>query len=48
MASSLTGVSIASSFDSLIKVGDNDGLSSSMKVLSDGLGTETGISINNF
>ena len=47
MASSLTGISIASSYDSLIKVGDNDGLSSSMKVLSDGLGTESGISINN-
>ena len=47
MASSLTGISIASSYDALIKVGDNDGLSASMKVLSDGLGTESGISINN-
>ena len=47
MASSLTGISIASSYDSLLKVGDNDGLSSSLKVISDGLGTETGISLNN-
>jgi len=47
MASSLTGISIASSYDSLIKVGDNDGLTSQLKVLSDGLGTETGISMNN-
>jgi hypothetical protein len=47
MASSLTGISIASSYDSLIKVGDNDGLTSSLQVLSDGLGTESGISINN-
>mgnify|MGYP003678424909 CR=1 FL=1 len=47
MASSLTGISIASSYDALIKVGDNDGLTSQLKVLSDGLGTETGISMNN-
>jgi hypothetical protein len=47
MASSLTGISIASSYDSLLKVGDNDGLSASLKVISDGLGTETGISLNN-
>lgn len=47
MASSLTGISIASSYDSLIKVGNNDGLTSSLQVLSDGLGTESGISINN-
>ena len=47
MASSLTGISIASSYDSLIKVGDNDGLTSQLQVLSDGLGTESGISMNN-
>ena len=47
MASSLTGVSIASSYDSLLKVGDNDGLSATLQVISDGLGTETGISLNN-
>jgi len=47
MASSLTGISIASSYDSLLKVGDNDGLSASLQVISDGLGTETGISLNN-
>ena len=47
MASSLTGISIASSYDSLIKVGDNDGLTSTLQVLSDGLGTESGISLNN-
>ena len=47
MASSLTGISIASSYDSLIKVGDNDGLTASLKVISDGLGTESGISLNN-
>ena len=47
MASSLTGISIASSYDSLLKVGDNDGLTSSLQVISDGLGTETGISLNN-
>ena len=47
MASSLTGISIASSYDSLIKVGNNDGLTSSLQVLSDGLGTESGISMNN-
>ena len=47
MASSLTGISIASSYDALIKVGDNDGLTSTLQVLSDGLGTETGISMNN-
>lgn len=47
MASSLTGISIASSYDSLLKVGDNDGLSASLKVISDGLGTESGISLNN-
>mgnify|MGYP001167614048 CR=1 FL=1 len=47
MASSLTGISIASSYDSLIKVGDNDGLTSQLQVLSDGLGTESGISLNN-
>ena len=47
MASSLTGISIASSYDSLLKVGDNDGLSNTLQVISDGLGTETGISLNN-
>ena len=47
MASSLTGISIASSYDALIKVGDNDGLTSSLKVISDGVGNETGISLNN-
>ena len=47
MASSLTGISIASSYDSLLKVGDNDGLTSSLKVISDGLGTSSGISLNN-
>ena len=47
MASSLTGISIASSYDSLLKVGDNDGLTSSLKVISDGLGTESGVSLNN-
>ena len=47
MASSLTGISIASSYDALLKVGDNDGLSASLQVISDGLGTETGISLNN-
>ena len=47
MASSLTGISIASSYDSLIKVGDNDGLTAQLQVLSDGLGTESGISMNN-
>ena len=47
MASSLTGISIASSYDSLIKVGNNDGLTSTLQVLSDGLGTESGISMNN-
>lgn len=47
MASSLTGVSIASSYDSLLKVGDNDGLSAALQVISDGLGTESGISLNN-
>ena len=47
MASSLTGISIASSYDSLIKIGDNDGLTSSLKVISDGLGTSSGISLNN-
>ena len=47
MASSLTGISIASSYDSLLKVGNNDGLSASLQVISDGLGTETGISLNN-
>ena len=47
MASSLTGISIASSYDSLLKVGDNDGLSATLQVISDGLGTETGISLNN-
>jgi hypothetical protein len=47
MASSLTGISIASSYDSLIKVGNNDGLTSQLQVLSDGLGTESGISMNN-
>lgn len=47
MASSLTGISIASSYDSLLKVGDNDGLSASLQVISDGLGTETGVSLNN-
>jgi hypothetical protein len=47
MASSLTGISIASSYDSLIKVGDNDGLTSSLKVISDGLGTSSGVSLNN-
>ena len=47
MASSLTGISIASSYDALIKVGDNDGLTSTLQVLSDGLGTESGISMNN-
>ena len=39
MASSLTGISIASSYDALLKVGDNDGLSASLQVISDGLGT---------
>ena len=47
MASSLTGISIASSYDSLIKIGDNDGLTSSLKVISDGLGTSSGVSLNN-
>ncbi len=47
MASSLTGISIASSYDALIKVGDNDGLTASLKVISDGVGNETGISLNN-
>ena len=47
MASSLTGISIASSYDALLKVGDNDGLTSALQVISDGLGTETGISLNN-
>ena len=47
MASSLTGISIASSYDALLKVGDNDGLSSSLQVISDGLGTESGIQLNN-
>ena len=46
MASSLTGISIASSYDSLIKIGDNDGLTSSLKVISDGLGTSSGISLH--
>ena len=47
MASSLTGISIASSYDSLIKVGDNDGLTASLKVISDGLGQSSGVSLNN-
>jgi len=47
MANSLTGISIASSYDSLLKVGDNDGLTASLKAISDGLGTSSGISLNN-
>ena len=47
MANSLTGISIASSYDSLIKVGSNDGLTASLQVISDGLGTSSGVSLNN-
>ena len=43
----LTSKTINSTYDSLLKLTDNDGLTASFKKITDGLGNDSGISINN-
>ena len=43
----LTSKTINSTYDSLLKLSDNDGLTASFKTVTDGLGNDSGISINN-
>ena len=47
MGITLTSKTINSTYDSLLKLTDNDSLMSAFKVITDGLGNDTGISINN-
>jgi hypothetical protein len=46
MGTSLTGLTPATTYDALIKVGDNGALSATAKVLSDGLGNDSPISMS--
>jgi hypothetical protein len=47
MGITLTSKAINSTYDSLLKLSDNDQLTGAFKVITDGLGNDTGISINN-
>ena len=47
MGVTLTSKTINSTYDSLLKLSDNDQLTGAFKVITDGLGNDTGISINN-
>lgn len=46
MGITLTGKTINSTYDSLLKLLDNDSLTGAFKVITDGLGNDTGISVN--
>lgn len=46
MATSLTGLTPATTYDSLLKLGDNNNLTSTSKVVSDGLGNDTLINLS--
>ncbi len=46
MGTSLTGLTPATTYDALIKVGDNGALSATAKVLSDGLGNDSPLSMS--
>ena len=46
MGTSLTGLTPATTYDALIKVGDNGPLSATAKVLSDGLGNDSAMSLS--
>ena len=46
MGITLTSKTINSTYDSLLKLSDNDSLTGAFKVITDGLGNDTGISIN--
>lgn len=47
MGITLTSKTINSTYDSLLKLSDNDQLTGAFKVITDGLGNDTGISLNN-
>ena len=47
MGITLTSKSIASTYDGLLKLSDNDPLSGAFKVVTDGFGNESGIQLNN-
>ena len=47
MGITLTSKSIASTYDGLLKLSDNDPLSGTFKVVTDGFGNESGIQLNN-
>ena len=46
MGTSLTGLTPATTYDALIKVGDNGALSGTLKTLSDGLGNDSSLSLS--
>ena len=46
MGTSLTGLTPATTYDALIKVGDNGPLSGTLKTLSDGLGNDSALSLS--
>jgi hypothetical protein len=46
MGTSLTGLTPSTTYDALIKVGDNGALSATAKVLSDGLGNDSALSLS--
>lgn len=46
MGITLTSKTVSSTYDSLLKLSDNDQLTGAFKLITDGLGTDTGISIN--
>lgn len=47
MGITLTSKTINSTYDSLLKLSDNDSLTGAFKVITDGLGNDTGVSLNN-
>lgn len=47
MGITLTSKTVSSTYDSLLKLSDNDQLNGAFKIITDGLGNESGISINN-
>ena len=47
MGITLTGKTVSSTYDSLLKLTDNENLTASFKLITDGLGNDSGISINN-
>ena len=47
MGITLTSKTVSSTYDSLLKLSDNDQLTGAFKLITDGLGNDSGISINN-